>query len=128
MVTLALVMGIGGLAFLAIVDPAQAEQATSPSASSGKTVPQDQGNMQKRLQSVENELDKLKKEQEIAEDERDTLAAMQATQAGEWETKFDFLRRDPKTRLVTACHWCQTWLTCLTDIPYFSRAQVIFAG
>ena len=100
MVTVALVMGIGGLAFLVIVDPAQAEQATSPSASSGKTLPQDQGNMQKRLQSVENELDKLKKEQEIAENQRDALAAMQATQAGEWETKFDLLRRDPRARLV----------------------------
>ena len=98
-IALTLVMSIGGFTFLAHTAPAQAEQVSPSSSSSPTTMPEDQGEILKRLESVEKELEQRKAERDKIRLDRAKRLAEEKKKEQEWETKFDLLRRDPQSRL-----------------------------
>ena len=98
-VVFALAVGFGGVAYLAQVAPAHAEQASSQPASPSSTIPQDQGEVLKRLEKVEKELEQRKAERDQVRFDRARRLEEEKKKEQEWETKFDLLRRDPQSRL-----------------------------
>ena len=97
-VVFALAVGFGGVAYLHVA-PVHAEQAGSQPASPGSTIPQDQGEVLKRLDRVEKELEQRKVERDKVRQERAKRLEEQKKKEQEWDTKFDLLRRDPQSRL-----------------------------
>ena len=102
--TLALAMAtcLSGFTFFEDVPSARAEQANPQASSSTTARSQDQGDMQKRLEGVEKELEQIKVEREKVRRDRAKRLAEEKKQDREWETKFDLLRRDPISRLELA--------------------------
>ncbi len=96
---LALATGLGGLTFLTLVTPVQAEQASQRPGSFRTAASQDPGNLQNRLERVEKELEKRKVEREKVRLDRARRVEEEKKKEREWDTKFDLLRRDPISRL-----------------------------
>jgi len=82
-----------------LVNLAQAEEVKPRTSPAPTTVPQDQAEVLKRLEKVEQELEQRKAERNQVRLERAKRLEEQKKMEQEWETKFDLLRRDPQSRL-----------------------------